>query len=150
MYGLASVADVEARLGRSFVKEEIGRVVALIEDASELVMLEAGRDWIDPDTGELTGVPGSVRAVVLRAVERAIRNPQGFSAEAAGDYSYQRTNVEPGVYLTDAEKAIIRKAIGKTGLWTQPVTRGDAYLETVWAEDQFGCELFPLDVYRNP
>lgn len=149
MYALASVTDIEARLGRVFVNDELNRVVALLDDASALVCDEAGKDWIDPDTGELTAVPGSVRAVVLRAVERAIRNPQGFSAEASGDYSYQRTNVEPGIYLTEAERAIIRKALGRTGLWTQPVTRGDAYLATVWAEDQFGCELFPLDVYRD-
>lgn len=78
-----------------------------------------------------------------------MRNPQGFSAESAGDYSYQRTNVEPGVYLTDSERQVIRRATGRTGLWTQPVTRGDEYLATVWAEDSFGCELFPLDVRRD-
>jgi hypothetical protein len=87
--------------------------------------------------------------VVLRVVERAIRNPQGFSAEAAGDYSYQRTGVEAGIYLDERDARTIRKALGRTGLWTQPVTRGDDYLATVWAEDQFGCELFPLDVYRR-
>lgn len=149
MLPLADVPDLEARLGRVFTGDEIGRVNAVLDDASALVRDEAGRTWIDPDTDSLTAVPGSVRAVVLRAAERAMRNPQGFSAESAGDYSYQRTNVEPGVYLTDAERAIVRKAIGRTGLWTQPVTRGDDYLHTVWGEDQFGCELFPLDVYRD-
>lgn len=149
MDALASVLDIEARLGRTFVDDELGRVVALLEDASALVRDEAGRTWIDPTTGALTGVPGSIRAVVLRMVERAVRNPQGFSSESAGDYSYQRNNVDQGVYLTDAERAIIRRACGRTGLWTQPVTRGDADMQTVWGEDQFGCELFPLDTYRN-
>jgi Phage protein Gp19/Gp15/Gp42 len=149
MYALAAVTDIEARLGRVFVDDELGRVVALLDDASSLVRDEAGKDWIDPDTGELTTVPGSIRAVVLRVVERAIRNPQGFSAEAAGDYSYQRTGVEAGIYLDERDARTIRKALGRTGLWTQPVTRGDDYLATVWAEDQFGCELFPLDVYRQ-
>lgn len=149
MHALASVSDIEARLGRSFVSDELGRVAALLDDASALVRDEAGRTWLDPVTGAPTVVPGSIRAVVLRAVERAVRNPQGFSAEAAGDYSYQRTDVEPGVYLTDRERAVIRRAVGRTGLWTQPVTRGDDYLQTVWGEDQFGCELFPLDTYRN-
>jgi hypothetical protein len=148
VFALASVHDIEARLGRELVGDELTRVIALLDDASALVRDEAGRDWIGPD-GSLTVVPGSVRAVVLRATERAIRNPQGFSAESAGDYSYQRTGVQDGVYLTDAERAIIRRAIGRTGLWTQPVTRGDDYLNTVWGEDQFGCELFPLDTYRN-
>jgi hypothetical protein len=146
---LATVGDVETRLGRTLDDTELGRVAGLLEDASELVRLEAGRDWVDLDTGAVVSVPGSVRAVVLRAVDRAIRNPDGFSAESDGDYSYQRTQVEPGVYLTDAERAIIRRACGRTGLWTQPITRGDEYLNTVWFEDQFGCELFPLDTYRN-
>ncbi len=136
-------------MGREFDDDERVRVLALLDDASALVRDEAATTWIDPITALLVAVPGSVRAVVLRAVERAVRNPQGFSAESAGDYSYQRTNVEPGVYLTDGERQIIRRAIGRTGLWTQPVTRGDEYLATVWAEDQFGCELFPLDVYRD-
>lgn len=149
MLPLADVFDIEARMGREFDTDERVRVLALLDDASALVRDEAATTWIDPITSLLIAVPGSVRAVVLRAVERAVRNPQGFSAESAGDYSYQRTNVEPGVYLTDGERQIIRRAIGRTGLWTQPVTRGDEYLSTVWAEDQFGCELFPLDVHRD-
>lgn len=149
MLPLADITDLEDRLGRIFTSEEATRVVALLDDASALVRDEAGLTWIDPDTDLLTVVPGSIRAVVLRAAERAVRNPDGFSAESAGDYSYQRTNVEPGVYLTDAERRIVRKAVGRSSLWTQPVTRGDEYLHTVWGEDQFGCELFPLDVYRN-
>lgn len=149
MLALADISDIEARLGKVFTGDEATRVEALLDDASALVRDEAGITWTDPDTGQLTLVPGSVRAVVLRSVERAVRNPQGFSAESAGDYSYQRTNVEPGVYLTDGERQIIRRAIGRTGLWTQPVTRGDDHLATVWAEDSFGCELFPLDVRRD-
>lgn len=149
MLPLADITDLEARLGREFDAAESARVLALLDDASALVRDEAATTWIDPVTALLTAVPGSVRAVVLRSVERAVRNPQGFSAESAGDYSYQRTNVEPGVYLTETERQIVRKAIGRTGLWTQPVTRGDEYLATVWAEDQFGSELFPLDVYRD-
>lgn len=149
MLPLADITDIEARLGRTFSGDELTRVEALLDDASALVRDEASLTWIDPGTGLLTTVPGSIRAVVLRSVERAVRNPQGFSAESAGDYSYQRTNVEPGVYLTDGERQVIRRATGRTGLWTQPVTRGDEYLATVWAEDSFGCELFPLDVRRD-
>jgi hypothetical protein len=146
---LATIPELEARLGRVLTGAELDRANGLLDDASALVRDVAGKTWIDPGTGLLEPVPGSIRWVVLRAAERAIRNPQGFSSESAGDYSYQRTGVEPGVYLTEGEEKAIRKAIGKTGLWTQPVTRGDEYLHTVWGEDQFGAELFPLDVYRD-
>jgi hypothetical protein len=149
MHPLADVGALEARLGRTFEGTDATRVVALLDDASSLVRDIAGRTWIDPDTGVLTTVPGSVRAVVLRAVERAVRNPEGFSAESAGDYSYQRTGVQPGIYLTEAEEKAIRRALGKTGLWNQPVTRNEETVHTVWLEDQFGAELIPYDVYRE-
>jgi hypothetical protein len=149
MYPLADVADLETRLGRTFEGAEAARALALLDDASALARDVAGRTWTDPVTGALLTVPGSVRWAVLRAAERAIRNPDGFSSESAGDYSYQRTGVQPGVYLTDGEERAIRGAIGKSGLWTQPITRGDEYYTTVWFEDQFGSELFPLDVYRE-
>jgi hypothetical protein len=149
MHPLADVGALEARLGRTFEGTDATRVVALLDDASSLVRDIAGRTWIDPETGVLTTVPGSVRAVVLRAVERAVRNPEGFSAESAGDYSYQRTGVQPGIYLTEAEEKAIRRALGKTGLWNQPVTRNEETFHTVWLEDQFGAELIPYDVYRE-
>lgn len=149
MEPLASVADLEARLGREFESTEINRALALLDDASALVRDVAGKTWVDPGTGTLLSVPGSVRWVVLRATERAIRNPEGYSAESAGDYSFQRTGVQPGIYLTEGEEKAIRRALGKSGLWTQGVTRNEETFHTVWLEDQFGAELIPYDVYRE-
>jgi hypothetical protein len=120
MTPLADVAALEARLGRPLAADELPRAIALLDDASELVRDVAGRDWTDSTT-----VPGSVRAVVLRAAERAVRNPEGFSAESAGDYSYQRTGVQPGIYITEADEHTIRRALGKAGVWPLSVTRGE-------------------------
>lgn len=145
MFALASVQDVETRLGRTFDQSspDLGRVAALLDDASALVYDVAGTTWTTPQE-----VPATIRYVVLRAVERAYRNPDGFSAESDGDYSYQRTGVEPGIYLTPGEEKAIRRAMGRTGLWTQPLYRGDMCVaNTVWVEDQYGCELFPIDTY---
>lgn len=149
MLPLATVADLEARLGRQFEESELPRIAALLDDASALARDVAGKTWIDPETEELLPVPGSIRWAVLRAAERAVRNPDGFSAETAGDYSYQRNGVQPGVYLTEAEERSIRKAIGKSGLWNQAVTRNEFQRNTVWFDDQFGTEPFPLDVYYD-
>jgi Phage protein Gp19/Gp15/Gp42 len=146
MHPLASVADLEARLGRSFTGGEVARAIALLDDASALARDIAGKTWIDPETDELQPVPGSVRWAVLRAAERAVRNPEGYSAESAGDYSFQRTGVQPGVYLTEGEEKAIRRTFGRTGLWTQPITRNEKYYSTVWMEDSYGCELMPVDV----
>lgn len=149
MHPLADVSALEVRLGRSLEGAEASRAVALLDDASALVRDVAGKDWIDPDTGVLLPVPGTVRATVLRMVDRAVRNPDGFSAESAGDYSYQRTGVQPGIYLTDPEEKAIRRALGKSGLWNQPVTRNEEWYTTVWVNDQFGTEPIPYDIYRD-
>jgi hypothetical protein len=146
---LADVGALEVRLGRTFTGAEAARAIALLDDASALVRDVAGKDWIDPDTGALQPVPGSIKATVLRMVERAVRNPEGFSAESAGDYSYQRTGVQPGIYITEGEERAIRRALGRTGLWTQPLTRNEEALTVGWVEDQFGSELIPWDIYRE-
>ena len=150
MEPLARVSDLETRMGRTFEGAEAARVLALLLDASDLVRdVAGGKTWIDPETDALQKVPGSVRWAVLRATERAVRNPEGYSAESAGDYSFQRTGVQPGVYLTEGEEKAIRRSLGKSGLWNQPVTRNEETLHTVWLEDQFGAELIPYDVYRE-
>ena len=144
----ADIAELEARLGRQLDSTELDRARAVLEDASALVREEVGYSvWIDADTGVLNValVPASVRAIVLRAAERAMRNPGGFSAESSGDYSYQRTGVQIGVYLSEGEIRTLRRAVKRTGLWTQPVTRNDCYPNTVFLEDSYGCELFPVD-----
>ena len=148
---LAEISDLEARLGRNIVPSEMGRAIATLEDASALVREEVGYTvWIDAVTGatQYALVPASVRAVVLRAAERAMRNPGGFSSESSGDYSFQRTGTQqPGVFLTDGELRILRRATGRRGLWTQPVTRDETVIDTVFLEDSYGCELFPVDTY---
>jgi hypothetical protein len=146
----AEVDELSARLGRTLDNTDLVRAVAVLEDASALVREEVGYTvWIDADTGVLDEslVPASVRAVVLRAAERAMRNPGGFSAESSGDYSYQRTGVQIGVYLSDAEIRTLRRSVKRTGLWTQPITRGDAYADMVFVVDQYGGDLFPIDMY---
>ena len=146
----ADIAELEARLGRQLSSTELDRARAVLEDASALVREEVGYSvWIDADTGVLNDalVPASVRAIVLRAAERAMRNPGGFSAESSGDYSYQRTGVQIGVYLSEGEIRTLRRAVKRTGLWTQPVTRGDCYPDVVFVEDNYGAELFPIDMY---
>lgn len=146
---LASVADLEARLGRQLDQIERVRALAVLEDVSSLARDVAGRTFLNEAGTAIEGLPSTVRSVVIKAAERAMRNPDGYTAESVGDYNYQRPGVEDGVYLTEREEKLIRRALGRTGLWTQPVTRGEAYDNTGWVEDQFGCELFPLDVIRD-
>ncbi len=58
--------------------------------------------------------PPRVRAVALEVAARAYRNPEGAVSESIDDYSYSRSasTAAAGVYLTDAERNILREVSG--------------------------------------
>jgi len=145
---LAEVTDLEDRLGREITTDsERARAEAALDDASALVREEGRPDWTSQT------VPQAVVAVVLTAALRVMRNPEGFASEQIGAYSYQRAYGEAlGVYLSDAEKAIVRRYRNtrSAGLWTQPTTRGEEWDETLWATTYpTGYDPFPLDNARD-
>lgn len=144
---LADVADLEVRLDRTFTDAEGPRIEALIDDVSAMVRLVAGKTWVDPLDATQVIAPDIVRVIVLRAAARYINNPGGFSAESAGDYSYQRNGLDErgGLFLTDEEIGWLKKVAGRLGLWHQPLTRNDLWASKgVFLEDSFGFELFPV------
>jgi len=144
---LADVADLEVRLDRTFTDAESPRIEALLDDVSTMVRLVAGKTWVDPLDATQVIAPDIVRMIVLRAAARYINNPGGFSAESAGDYSYQRNGLDErgGLFLTDEEIGWLKKVAGRLGLWSQPLTRGDLWASKgVFLEDSFGFELFPV------
>lgn len=150
---LADVEDLIARLGSEITGDsDTARAEAAIEDVSAFIREEAHKTWVSPDDPTVLDVPPVIRTIALRVAERSYRNPEGFSSESAADYSYQRNGAtgEGGLYFTERELKQIRRAAGRSGLWTQQVTRGDLHAQgTVWLEDSFGCELFPADVSYN-
>lgn len=120
---LASVAALEARLGvepDSLADTDLARAEAALEDASILVRAEAGKSWVD-GLGALSGVPDPVATVVVLAAARAYRNPDGLASESIGGayaYSYG-SEAQGGVYLTDAERRIVRvSASASRGVYT--------------------------------
>jgi hypothetical protein len=148
---LAAVEDLVARLGSEITdgSSDQARAAAALEDVSAFIREEAHKLWLDPDDPTVAAPPAVIRTIALRVAERSYRNPEGFSSESAADYSYQRNGAtgEGGLYFTERELKQIRRAAGRTGMWTQQVTRGDLYAQgTRWMEDSFGLELFPVDV----
>lgn len=140
---LASVDDLVDRLGREVDDAERARAEAALEDASALVREEARRDWTE-------GAPPAVQAVVLTAALRVMRNPDGITSETIGPYSYKRRDQDADVYLSEAEKAIVRRyRQSSRGLWTLPTTREEAVGRTIWYEDSYGFELFPLEARED-
>lgn len=141
---LADLYGLEDRFGRELAAGERARALAALDDASALVRQEGAQDWVDD--GGVPNPPGAVAAVVLAAALRTFRNPEGLSSETIDDYTYRRAGVEPGVYLTDTEKAIVRRYRPTSGLWTLRTTRGDQVHGTVYGTVP-GGEPLPLDTY---
>ena len=118
---LAEVSALELRLGLeigSLQGADLARAQASLEDASALVRAEAGKPWLDGDGSTVTA-PAQVVTIVIKASLREFKNPDGFTSEQIGDYSY-RTDNTGGVYLTEDERRIVRDAAGTSGngLWT--------------------------------
>lgn len=117
---LAPVSSLETRLGLAAATlsgVDLARAEAALGDASALIRAEAGKDWVGPDLVTITA-PDAVVTVCLHAALRPYRNPDGFSGESVGDYSYQyaATGDPVDVYLSDEEKRVVRRAaLGTAG-----------------------------------
>lgn len=83
----ATVADVEARLGRTLDPSESQIVSTRLNDVELMIRHRIP----DLDTKVSTGAldPQIVVMVECDAILRLIRNPEGFTAETDGNYSYQ-------------------------------------------------------------
>jgi hypothetical protein len=116
---LATLDDLATFMGASLSAEDLARADSVLGVVSAVIRSEAGEDWTT------IPVPDQVRAVALAVAARAFRNPTGASYQTAGPFSANGADVG-GIYLTPAEKDIIRGAVGNArGLWTQETTRGD-------------------------
>lgn len=83
----ATPADVEARLGRTLDSSESQIVTTRLNDIELMIRHRIP----DLDTKVSTGVidPALVVMVECDAILRLVRNPEGFTAETDGNYSYQ-------------------------------------------------------------
>jgi len=110
---LITIEEYAARLGHTLGATEQAQAAALLGDASALVRLEAGEDFLNDD-GDLDEVPDAIAGVVYAMVRRAIENPRALTGETLGDYSWQAGgSSSTGIYLMRAEKRTVRQAVGK-------------------------------------
>ncbi len=108
---LADIWQLRQRVPGDIAEDDLARALAALEDASAWIRVEAGADWLD-DLGALETVPGAVVSVCCAVARRILDNPEGLLQESIAGYSYGRTNATTDIYLTKAEKAIVRKAAG--------------------------------------
>ena len=114
MADLITVAQLEVRLDTTYSGTELAQVEGLIEDASALVRHVARTDFA-------TSVPGVIVSVVTQMVRRALANPEELTGENIGGYGWQamgqQSNSSGGaIYVTRAERRLIREAAGRPGV----------------------------------
>lgn len=70
----------------------------------------------------LLAVPSEAKAIGLAAAGRAYVNPQGYTSETVGSYTYRREGAAglAGLYLTETERDALHAAF-------LPPQRGDAF-----------------------
>lgn len=110
MAALATVAELEDRLGRTLTGAPLDRAEAALDDASALVRDEGDEDW-----DSLTA-PDRVVQIVLAAAYRAFTNPDALAQATSGDVSVSYGTVPGAVYLTAAELRAVRRHAGGSGM----------------------------------
>lgn len=106
-------------------------IEGFIDHVQGLAEIEVGTQ--DEPSAGLQAVFAEIVARKYQASLDAVTNPTGVSQESIGGYSWSRFTAV-GMGLTDAEKKALRKAAGISGIWVQPITRGDQ-LETAGLVD---------------
>jgi hypothetical protein len=108
----------------------------LIEHVEGLCEVEIG-EQDEPISRRLAAVVTQIAARMWRAAVAAEGNPEGISQETIGAYSYSQSTIA-ALGLTNAEKDSLRKAVGRTGLWVQPTTRGPVETAVIgrWLDDE--------------
>src|SRR5690554_8051834 len=118
---LVTLAEFGTWVGEDLTGDQ--QAAMILDAASALVRAEARRTWTD-DSGNLVDVPEQVRTITLEVAARRWRNPEGYTSETDGDYTYRMDDAQASLYLTDIERemlAVYRRP--RSGLWTLPTTR---------------------------
>jgi len=113
-----TLSDFEARYENTVPAADEDRVSVLIEDACDIAADIIGSNYTSG------AVPGAIVATVCTAVRRAYENPTGLAGETIGDYTWRvgytgtRSGSSSGVYFTQEEARVMRRAAGTLSLKT--------------------------------
>ena len=123
---LVEMADLERSLSSDVAMLDEGLAAWAIEMVSAAALDLTRRTWALP-----ADVPPGAMAVLGMAARRLYTNPDRFTREAEGDYSYALdASVTNAAIFTAAERATLleyRGARRQSGIGTLGTYRGDAY-----------------------
>lgn len=109
---LATLDQLKARPGITLPSPDAeARALTALVDASNLVRAEL------PPALLVGTVPPAVVTIVCQAAGRAVRNPEGYASETAGQYTYRYgDDAVTGVYLTEHDHKVLRRLARRSGL----------------------------------
>lgn len=122
MNSLASVADLQVLMKRTFTGSDLDQAEMVVATVSAWARAVSGQDWPDAPSG----VPSDVKYVVLAASRRSLINPDGVVSESMGPFS-KTYDKPPRDFFTVAELALLKRYRPKSnnGLFTVGFTRGE-------------------------
>ena len=94
---LATIEDVQDRVGRTFSSDEAYQVSVLIDDASAIVLASFSSAATNP----------AAVMVVAGMVKRALTGSDGVKSETVGPYSVTYDNAQGSLYLTAADRTLL-------------------------------------------
>lgn len=118
MSSLATVAELKARCDWTFDADEERSAPGYLEEASDLARAY-GRDSWEP-----ANAPRMAKNIVISAVRRFMRNPEGLTQSRAGDETLAWSDIgrdAASIYLTSAEIRLLRSLSGGGGIRTAQV-----------------------------
>ena len=133
MPDLFTLPELAAYMQVPSVNEDTGNL--LLELATGLIEDVYGAALPDP-------APSRLKRIALEVVKRAYLNPNGYTSETLGEYSYNRGSRngreldQAGIYLTDAERSAVASAGGRSTVRTAQLVQpfyadtSDGFLDT--------------------
>lgn len=122
MAGLASIEDLQTLMSQTFAGDDLAQAQLVLDIVSSWARVVSGRAWPDAPTG----VPDDVRAVVLQASRRELKNPDRVISRQMGPFNVQYSQPPDGFFYP-AELAILKrfKRGASGGLYTVGTSRGE-------------------------
>lgn len=119
MSSLATVEELKARCDWTFDTDEDRAAAGYLDEASDLARAY-GRDTWEP-----AKAPRMVKNIVISAVRRFMRNPEGYTQSRAGDETLGWTDLgrdAGSIFFTNQEIKLIRSLAGTSGIRSQQVS----------------------------
>lgn len=146
MAGLASIDDLATLMSTVLegdVQEQAQLVLGIVSSWARVV---SGQSWPDAPAG----VPDDVRAVVLQASRRELKNPDRVITRSMGPFSSTYA-APPDGFFYPAEVAILKRFKRSGGLRVVGTTRGEVPgPEVGYLEYGSGDVLFPAFTSGEP